>query len=318
MEKRILGNTAISIAPLVFGGNVFGWTTDKPTSFRLLDHFTEAGFSMVDTADVYSNWVAGNTGGESETIIGQWMKERSNRTNVIIATKGGSSMVRGGPKNLSRNYIMDAVEASLRRLQTDYIDLYQIHYDDLTTHPEETLRAFATLVEQGKVRWIGASNIQPDRLELSLKISDELALPRYNTLQPGYNLYDREPYETELAGLCEKNNLSVLPYYSLASGFLTGKYRGLEDTHQRSRGERVKQYFTPRGWSIIAALDQVAREYAVHPATIALAWLLSRPQVAAPIASATTIDQLNDLLKAPELILSTDALDLLNNSSRYE
>lgn len=318
MEKRILGNTAISIAPLAFGGNVFGWTTDTPTAYRLLDHFTDAGFSLVDTADVYSNWVTGNSGGESETIIGQWMKERSNRQNVIIATKGGSSMVRGGPKNLSRTYIIDAVEASLRRLQSDYIDLYQIHYDDLSTHPEETLRAFATLVEQGKVRWIGASNIQPDRLELSLKISDELALPRYNTLQPGYNLYDREPFESELVGLCEKNNLSVLPYYSLASGFLTGKYRGLQDTHQSLRGEKVKQYFTPRGWRIVEALDQVAREYSVHPATIALAWLLSRPQVAAPIASATSIEQLDDLMKAPELQLSAAALDLLNNSSRYE
>ncbi|HEV7374557.1 MAG TPA: aldo/keto reductase [Pyrinomonadaceae bacterium] len=316
MNKRRLGKSGLEFSPLCFGGNVFGWTVDEPTSFGLLDAFVAAGFDFIDTADVYSRWAPGNKGGESEAILGEWMKQRGNRDKIIIATKVGMEM---GPdkKGLSKSYILSSVEDSLRRLQTDYIDLYQSHQDDPQTPLEETLEAYAQLIEQGKVRAIGASNYSAERLAQSLEVSEQRRLPRYESLQPLYNLYDRADYEKELEPICQEKGVGVISYYSLASGFLTGKYRSEEDLSKSVRGQGVKKYLNERGFRILKALDEVAAQHDSTPARIALAWLIARPGITAPIVSATSLEQLNDLIAATKLELDQSSIALLNQASAW-
>jgi aryl-alcohol dehydrogenase-like predicted oxidoreductase len=316
MLQRKLGRSALSVAPLAFGGNVFGWTVDEPTCFRLLDTFVAGGFNLIDTADVYSKWAPGNQGGESETLIGKWLKQSGKREQVVIATKVGGEM---GPqqKGVSKTYITQAVEASLRRLQTDYIDLYQTHFDDERTPVEETLSTYAELIKAGKVRVIGASNMSPERLKLSLHNSEQYGYPRYETLQPEYNLYDRQRYEASYAPICAEYELSVMPYYSLASGFLTGKYRSKEDVSKSPRGGKALSYLNERGLRILAALDEVAARYHTQPASIAIAWLAQRPNIAAPIASATSVEQLDELMKVARLELDKEAVGVLDEASKY-
>jgi aryl-alcohol dehydrogenase-like predicted oxidoreductase len=301
---------------LAFGGNVFGWTVDEPTSFALLDAFVEAGFNLIDTADMYSTWVKGHKGGDSETIIGKWLKHSGNRAKVVIATKVGKEM---GPnrKGLSKTYIQQAVEDSLQRLQTDYIDLYQSHADDPDTPLEETLEAYDQLIRQGKVRAIGASNYSAQRLAEALAVSEQSGCPRYECLQPLYNLYDRVDYEKELEPLCREKGLGVISYFSLASGFLTGKYRSNDDLSKRARGDFVKKYLNARGFAIINALDKVAQDHNMTPAQVALSWLIAHPSITAPIASATNLEQLNELIQAATMELNPSVIDLLNQDSAF-
>ena len=317
MAHKTLGNSGISVAPLAFGGNIFGWTVDEKTSFQLLDAFTDAGLNLIDTADVYSRWVPGNHGGESETIIGNWVKQRGNRNKVVIATKGGADMGQG-KKDTSKAYILKAVEASLLRLQTDYIDLYQTHWDDDITPVEETLEAYSQLVKEGKVRVIGTSNFSPERLKASLDASAKHGYPRYETLQPLYNLYDREVFEKELEAICLGNNVGVINYFSLASGFLTGKYRSEADLGKSQRGGGIKKYLNERGFSILKALDEAAEQFNTAQASIALAWLIARPSVTAPIASATSIEQLGALIAATQLTLSAETIATLDEASKWD
>jgi aryl-alcohol dehydrogenase-like predicted oxidoreductase len=314
MEKRQLGNSGLEVAPLAFGGNVFGWTADEFTSFALLDAFVDAGFNLIDTADMYSTWVQGHSGGESEMVIGKWLKHSAKRTQVLIATKVGKEM---GPnrKGLSKNYILQAVEDSLRRLQTDYIDLYQSHADDPETPLEETLEAYDQLIKQGKVRAIGASNFSAQRLAESLEVSAQAGYPRYESLQPLFNLYDRVDYEKELQPLCREKGLGVISYFSLASGFLTGKYRSGADLSKSARSKFVEKYINERGFRIVEALDRVAQQHNLTPAQLSLAWLISQPTITAPIASATNLDQLNELMQAARIELSPDVIDQLNQAS---
>jgi aryl-alcohol dehydrogenase-like predicted oxidoreductase len=314
MNKKILGKSGIQVPPLAIGGNVFGWTIQASQSFAVLDAFLAAGINLVDSADVYSTWAAGNQGGESETIIGQWMKQKRNRQQVIVATKVGKEMG-PGKKGLSRKYIRQAVEDSLKRLQTDYIDLYQSHDDDPSTPMEETLETFAGLIQEGKVRAIGAYNFTAARFSESLEVSHRYGYPRYESLQPKYNLYDRADFETTLEPLCVREEIGVLCYYALASGFLTGKYRSEKDLTKSARGQGNKKYLTEHGFRILAALDEVANHYHTNPAVIAVAWLLSRPSVSAPIASATSIDQVQDLVKATEIHLDIEAIESLDKAS---
>jgi aryl-alcohol dehydrogenase-like predicted oxidoreductase len=314
MKKRSLGNSGLEVAPLAFGGNVFGWTADERTSFRLLDAFVAAGFNLIDTADVYSRFAPGNRGGESETIIGRWLKQGGRRDKVMIATKVGLE-VEPGAKGLSKAYILCAAENSLRRLQTDYIDLYQSHRDDPNTSIDETLQAYAQLMEQGKVRAIGASNYSAERLCYALKLSRRHELPRYECLQTEYNLYDRAEYEKTLEPVCIENGLGILSYFSLASGFLTGKYKSTTDVANKARGDFVKKYLNERGFRIIEALDQVAKRVQAAPAQVALAWLIARPTVTAPIASATSLAQLKELIGATRLNLDEESMGLLNRAS---
>lgn len=316
MEKRKLGQTDIKVPPLCFGGNVFGWTIDEATSFQLLDAFEEAACNFIDTADSYSNWVPGNKGGESEMIIGKWMKEKRNRGKMIIATKLGSDLG-GGNKGLSRNYMIKAVEGSLKRLQTDYIDLYQAHYDDHETPLVETLEAFDALIKQGKVRAIGASNFTLERLKESIDLSSSRQLASYQTLQPEYNLYEREKFENGLQQACVDAQISVIPYFSLASGFLTGKYRSASDFHKSKRGEGMKKYMNERGFRIIDALHTVAADHQTTPAAIALAWLRDRPSIVAPIASATNKQQLKEIISSTSLKLESAHVKLLDDASAY-
>jgi len=315
MEKRTLGKSGIEVAPLAFGGNVFGWTIDEKQSFSLLDAFTAAGFNLIDTADVYSRWAPGNKGGESETIIGNWIKQRNNRASVIIATKVGADM--GNGKNNSKKYILESVEGSLKRLQTDYIDLYQTHYDDEVTPVEETIEAYAQLVKEGKVRAIGTSNMSAERLLKSLEASKTHNYPRYETLQPLYNLYDRQKFEEEYASICLEHNISVLNYYALASGFLTGKYRSEDDLGKSSRGGGIKKYLNKRGFAILDALDNVSKEFNTTQASVAIAWLLAKPAVTAPIASATSTQQLETLINGVNLKLTKDAVEQLDKASDW-
>jgi aryl-alcohol dehydrogenase-like predicted oxidoreductase len=312
MEQRELGKTGLLVAPLAFGGNVFGWTVDQDRSFALLDAFVEGGGNLIDTADVYSKWKPGNQGGESETIIGNWLAARGGRDRVVIATKAGMDLgpERGG---LSRRWILQAVEDSLRRLRTDHIDLYQSHRDDAATPLEETLEAHAALVRQGKVRAIGASNYTAARLGEALAVSDGKGLPRYATLQPQYNLYDREGFEGALQELCVREGIGAIPYYSLASGFLTGKYRSEADLGQSPRGAGIGgKYLNPRGLRVLAALDTVAEKHGVKQGQVALAWLAAQPAIAAPIASATSLPQLAELLAAAALKLDADDMAALD------
>ena len=316
MKKRKLGHTDIEVSPLAFGGNVFGWTADEAMSFKLLDAFVDAGFNLIDTADVYSHWAPGNKGGESETIIGKWLQRSGRRDRVVIATKVGKEM---GPdrKGLSKSYILRAVEDSLQRLQTDFIDLYQSHADDPQTPLEETLAAYDQLIKEGKVRVIGASNYDAKRLDQALKVSEQQGFPRYQCLQPLYNLYDRADFEKDLESLCRQQGLSVISYFSLASGFLTGKYRSAEDLTDRARADMVKKYLNERGLRILAALDKVARQHELAPAKVALAWLIAQPSITAPIASATSLEQLQMLIDATAVELDRSAVDLLNAASAY-
>ena len=314
MQKRKLGRSGLEIAPLVFGGNVFGWTADQAASFKLLDAFLDAGFNCVDTADVYSRWKPGNKGGESETIIGNWFKARGNRSKVVLASKCGLEM---GPdkKGLSKAYILKAVEDSLKRLQTDYIDLYQSHRDDNVTAPAETMEAHAALVKAGKIRVVGASNFNAERLKASLDASAKAGIPRYETLQPLYSLVERKEYEGPLQDLCVKEGIGVIPYYSLASGFLTGKYRTEADLAGKARAAGAGKYLNPKGLGVLKALDDGAKKHNATQAQVALAWLLAQPAVAAPIASATTTEQLTDILKSTTLKLDAETLAALTKAS---
>lgn len=314
MQKRKLGRSGIEIAPLIFGGNVFGWTVDEKGSFALLDAFVDAGFNCVDTADVYSKWAAGNKGGESETIIGKWFKASGKRGKVILATKCGMEMA-PDKKGLSKAYIVRAVEDSLKRLQTDVIDLYQSHRDDPETPLDETMEAHAGLIKAGKVRAVGASNYSADRLKAALAASAKAGIPRYETLQPNYNLADRKDFEGPLQDLCVAEGISVISYYSLASGFLTGKYRSEGDLAQRARAGGVKKHLNARGFAILGALDTVAAKHEATPAQVALAWVLAQPAIAAPIASATTTAQLAEILKCADVKLSADDVAALSKAS---
>jgi aryl-alcohol dehydrogenase-like predicted oxidoreductase len=313
LEKRRLGRTDLAIAPLVFGGNVFGWTADRRTSFDLLDRFTGAGLEAIDTADAYSRWAPGHSGGESETIIGEWMKARGNRDKVVVITKVGSDMGQG-KKDLSPTYIERAVEASLKRLQTDVIDLYLSHWPDPATPYEETLGAYQRLIEKGKIRYCGASNLDAGQLQAALKVASLRNLPRYEVLQPEYNLYDRGSFEGPLRDLCMAEGLGVITYFSLAKGFLSGKYRSVADLGKSVRGGGIKGYLDGRGLAILAALDRVAKRHSAALAEVALAWLIARPGVTAPIASATSIGQVDSLIKAVSLKLEPADMDELNHA----
>jgi aryl-alcohol dehydrogenase-like predicted oxidoreductase len=315
MEKRKLGNSDLLVSPIAFGGNVFGWTIDQQTSFGILDQFVASGFNLIDTANVYSRWKPGNQGGESETIIGNWLKSRNNREQVIIATKVGADLGEG--KNITKANILKEVDNSLKRLQTDYIDLYFSHYDDEVTPVQETLEAYDELIKAGKVRWIGASNFSAARLRESLEASKQLGLPKYEVYQPEYNLYNREQYETEYEPIIEEYNLGVTNYYALASGFLTGKYRSEADLNKSQRGGGIKSFLNERGFKILDALDQVASNVGSQPASVALAWLMAVPSITAPIASVTSIEQLKDLENAAKLQLTADDLSLLDEASAW-
>ncbi|WEK35016.1 MAG: aldo/keto reductase [Candidatus Pseudobacter hemicellulosilyticus] len=314
MEKVSIGTTDLQVAPINFGGNVFGWTLTEQRSFEMLDAFAAAGFNFIDTADTYSWWVQGNKGGESETIIGNWLRSRGNRNNMVIATKVGSQN-KEHKEDVSKAHILRSAEESLKRLQVDHIDLYYTHFDDNVTPIEETLGAYQQLIKEGKVRYIAASNLTPERLTASLELAESAGLPRYQALQPHYNLAERSNYETNYALIAAKYGLSVFPYWSLAAGFLTGKYRSESDLDKSVRGAGAKQYLNPKGLGILAALDSVAGKHKTQPATVALAWLLAQPQVAAPIVSATSQSQLETLVQAPALQLDQADLDLLNKAS---
>ena len=318
MDLRVLGRTGLSISPVVFGGNVFGWTADEKTSFDLLDKFFDAGFDTIDTADCYSGWVPGNAGGESETIIGKWLKQSGRaRDKAVIITKVGSTPQGSAmEKGLAGARIIDAVESSLKRLQTDYIDLYLSHWPDPQTQHEETLAAFAKLKEQGKIRAIGCSNFNAEQLKASFEAAEKAGLPRYDVLEPEYNLYDRSGFDGPLADLCNAQDIGVITYFSLASGFLTGKYKSKAEAEaNKNRGGMVARYFDERGTQILAALDEVAAETHSQPASVALAWIAQRPGVTAPIASATSARQLDTLIAAGNLKLTGNQMALLNDAS---
>ncbi len=309
-SKRKLGNSDIEVAPIAFGGNVFGWTIDEKTSFQLLDAFVDYGFDLIDTANMYSAWVPGNQGGESESIIGNWLKKSGKRNQVVIATKVGMQMG-DGSQGLKKENILKSAEDSLKRLNVECIDLYQSHKDDESTPIEETLSAYDTLIKQGKVRVIGASNFSPKRLRESRTLAKEKGLPTYESLQPLYNLYDRESFEKDMEPYCLKHNVGVISYYSLASGFLTGKYRKKEDSAKSARGSGVvEKYLNERGLKILKALDQVSERHKVTQAVIALSWLLHRKSITAPIVSATNLDQLSEIVKACDVTLSGEDLKL--------
>ena len=314
MHKRPLGNTDIAIAPLVFGGNVFGWTVDERGSFELLDRFFGSGFNAIDTADSYSMWVEGNQGGESETIIGNWLARSGKRNEAVIITKVGTTLA-PDKKGLSAKRIVEAAEDSLRRLRTDYIDVYLSHYPDAETPIDDTLRGYQRLLEDGKVRAIGCSNYDAGQLREALETAASEGLPRYEVLQPEYNLYDRAGYEGELRDLCLSEGLGVIPYFALASGFLTGKYRSPEDASKSPRGDRiVGKYLDDRGLRILRALDDVAKRHDAKPAEVAIAWLIGREGVTAPIASATSLPQLESLVRATQLSLTMDDVEALTRA----
>ena len=314
MDYRELGRSGLQVSRLCLGGNVFGWTADEANSFSLLDAWVDAGMNFVDTADVYSRWVPGHHGGESEAVIGRWLKRSGRRDKLVIATKVGMDMGEGR-RGLAKDYIRASAEASLRRLQVDVIDLYQSHEDDPKTPLEETLAAYAELIAAGKVRAIGASNYSAARLSEALAVSAKHGLPRYESLQPLYNLVERPAFEAELEAICVENGLGVINFYALASGFLTGKYRSEADLGQSPRGQGVKKYLNERGLRVLAALDAVAERLDATPAQVALAWQIARPSITAPIASATNMAQLEDLVAATQLKLDAAAIKKLDAAS---
>ena len=314
MKKRKLGNTGLEVSPLIFGGNIFDWTVDRAAAFQLLDAFSCAGFNAVDTADVYSRWVPGHCGGESEIVLGEWMRQRKNREQIVVATKVGMDMG-DGKKGLSKAHILRSADDSLRRLQSEYIDLYQSHIDDPNTPLEETLGAFAQLLREGKVRAIGASNHKADRLCAALEVSRKCGLPAYQTLQPNYSLMERTEYEKNLEPICAREGLGVINYFPLAGGFLSGKYRSESDAAGKARARNVTKYLNERGYKILDGLDAVARKYCATPAKVALAWCIARPSITAPIVSATNLEQLSDLLSAVDLKLEADSIEFLNQAS---
>ena len=314
MPHRPLGRSGLSIAPLVLGGNVFGWTADEATSFAMLDAFVAGGFNAIDTADIYSKWVPGHAGGESETVIGAWLKARGGRDRVVIATKFGGPMAED-KKGLSKAWMVRAVEESLRRLRTDYIDLYQAHFDDADTPQDEVAEGFAALIKAGKVRAVGASNFSAERLSSAIAAARAAGVPRYESLQPQYNLYDRSSFEGPLQDLCVAEEIGVIPYYGLASGFLSGKYRSVDDLNKSPRGRGVAKYLDARGMRILGALDQVSADLSASPAQVALAWILAQAGLTAPIASATSVEQLGELMTGVRLVLSADQLAMLDRAS---
>lgn len=314
MKYRTLGRSKIKTAPLIFGGNVFGWTLDEKSSFDMIDAWLDAGFNMIDTADVYSKWVDGHSGGESENVLGRYFAKRGNRDRVVLASKVGMEMPEQG-EGLSRGWITTEIENSLRRLNTDYLDLYFAHVDDDATPLDEALEAFDRLISDGKVRAIGASNYDGARLVAALGAARDLEVPRYEVLQPFYNLYDRFDFENDLAEICQEHELGVTPYFALASGFLTGKYRSRADAEGRARAPFVDAYFDARGLRILDALDDVAARYDATAAAIALAWLIQQPSVTAPIVSATSESQFDQLVTATSVTLDDDALALLDEAS---
>jgi aryl-alcohol dehydrogenase-like predicted oxidoreductase len=319
MLSRKLGRSDLDVSVLCFGGNIFGWTTDEQASYAVLDAFVEAGGNFIDSADVYSRWVPGNKGGESEEVLGRWMKARGNRSDVIVATKLGSPMGDDGTKQgLSRRWMTQAVEDSLRRLQTDYIDLYQSHRDDPNTPMEETLGAYDELIKQGKVRVIGASNFTAERLAEALSVSKREGLPRYESLQPVYNLVQRADYEKDLEPLCQKEEIGVIPYSSLASGFLSGKYKAGEPLPSSPRASGIQQrYMNNNGFAVLEAVESVGKRLNATPAQVSLAWIAARPGMTGPIASATTPEQLRDLIGGIDLKLDDDALTTLDKASSW-
>jgi len=314
MQLRKLGRSGLEVSPFAFGGNVFGWTIDEATSMRLLDRFVDEGFNFIDTADMYSRWAPGNQGGESETVIGKWLKQSGKRNKVVIATKLGMEMG-PGKKGLSPAYMRSAVEDSLKRLQIDCIDLYQSHIDDPDTPLAETLGVYDEVIKSGKVRAIGASNYSAERFEQALEVSKTHGLPRYESMQPNYNLYDRADFETKLQDVCVRNEVGVISYFSLAAGFLTGKYRSEADLENKPRARMVKKYLNERGLRILDALDAVAKETTATPARVAIAWLMAQPGVTAPIASATSLAQLDELFAATRLKLDAAQLQRLDVAS---
>ncbi len=315
MKRRKIRNTDLEIAPINFGGNVFGWTLNEKQSFDILDKFTAGGFNFIDTADMYSYWVDGGEGGQSESIIGKWMKERKNRENIVLATKVGGENGKH-PVDTSKKHILEAVDKSLKRLQTDYIDLYYTHFDDGITPVEETLQAYDEIVKSGKIRYIAASNVPPKRLIESLELSAEKGYPKYVALQPHYNLLVRENFEKEYAPIVEKYQLDVFTYWSLEAGFLTGKYRTEADFEKTTRGGALRKYLDERGKTVLSALDKVSKKHNSQPATVALAWLLANPLVTAPIVSATSESQLATLFAAPELMLDKEDIELLSEAGK--
>lgn len=317
MEKRILGNSDLSIAPIVFGGNVLGWTIDEKQSFEILDHFIEAGFNAIDTADVYSRWGDGHQGGEFETVIGNWLKARGNRDEIVLITKVGAD-VGQGHRDITEKHILQAADKSLKRLQTDHIDLYFTHFDDDKTPVEETLGAYEKLIKAGKVRWIGASNLSPERLQASMIASELNGLPRYEVFQPEYNLYNRQGFEQGVAPLCQEYGLGVISYFALASGFLSGKYRSEADLSKSIRGGGVKKFLNDRGHRILNALDETAAKHQATPAGVAMAWLINSPLVTAPIASATKAHHLQSFIEAVQIDLSVDDIAKLDEASKYD
>ncbi|QYA26754.1 aldo/keto reductase [Gramella sp. MT6] len=315
MKKKQLGKTELYTTPIVFGGNVFGWTADEKESFKLMDQFLDMGFNMIDTADVYSRWAKGNSGGESERIIGDYMKKRGNRDKIILATKVGSSMQEGGDKDISRTHIMKAIEDSLQRLKTDYVDLYFTHWDDDKTPVEETLEAYKRLIEQGKVRYIGASNLSPERLQASLDASKKENLPKYEVFQPEYSLAERNKFEGEIQDICIENDLGVISYFSLASGFLTGKYSSNEDIKGTDREKFLKNYFDDNGENILKALKDISDHHNISQAGIALRWIMQKPGITAPIASASKTEHLKSFQEAIDIELSSEEMDKLDQAS---
>ena len=314
MKKVNIANTNLKVSRINFGGNVFGWTLNEKESFDILDAFVAAGFNFIDTADTYSWWVNG-VGGQSETILGKWMKARNNRDQLVIATKVGSQ-TKEHPKDISKAHILQSVDGSLQRLQTDYIDLYYTHFDDELTPVEETLSAYDEIIKAGKVRYIGASNVSSERLNESFKVAEDNKLPKYVALQPHYNLMERTNYETIYRPVVEQFSLAVFPYYSLASGFLTGKYRSEEDLGKSVRGAGLKHYLNNRGLAVLDALDTIANKHNTQPATVALAWQLAQPSITASIVSATSKNQLQNLIDAPMLALDKEDLEVLGDASR--
>jgi aryl-alcohol dehydrogenase-like predicted oxidoreductase len=318
IETIPFGQSDIQITPLIFGGNVFGWTLDEPKSFQILDDFVDKGFNAIDTSNNYSHWVEGNKGGESETIIGNWLIQRGRRDQVILMTKVGGRFGYESKPNVRGAYIKEQVEESLRRLKTDYIDLYQTHYDDEVTPIEETLRAYEDLIKEGKVRYIGASNISPERLVESLDITEDKSLPKYISLQPEYNLFDRAKFENIYQKLALEKQIAVIPYYSLASGFLSGKYQSEEDFTKTARGKGIKdEYWNDRGRQIVQAQKEIAEKYNVSPSAVALAWLLAQPSITAPIASATKSEHIVAFVDALQLKLAEEEIQKLTEASKY-